>query len=309
MQVFAMGATGLVGSRLVARLLGRQDGVVVLTRRPALARQKWGERCRIIEGDPMLAGPWLDAVADCDAVVNLVGENVFARRWRTWFKELLFASRVHSTTNLVAALKKWPTNKSGQPKILVNASAIGYYGPTGDEELSEDSPAGDDMLAQLCVAWERAAREASTAGVRVAIIRVGVVLDSEGGALAKMITPFRMFMGGPVGNGRQWVSWIHHDDLIGLILLALDHGQAKGPINGTAPNPVTNRQLSKALGHALHRPSFMRTPKFMLRLMLGQVASLVTTGQRVLPRRALGLGYVFKFPDIDAALRDVLALG
>jgi hypothetical protein len=257
----------------------------------------------------MQAGPWMDAVADCDAVVNLVGENIFARRWRAWFKELLHTSRVKSTENIATALQKQPRNKAGQPKVLVNASAIGYYGPCADQELDENSPAGDDMLAKLCIAWENAARAVTAAGVRLVIVRVGVVLDPAGGALAKMLTPFKMFVGGPVGSGKQFMSWIHHDDLVGLIALALDKAEASGPLNGTAPNPVTNRDFSKALGRALHRPSFLRTPKFMLRLMLGQVASVITTGQRVLPRKALALGYTFRFPDVDSALRDVLAVG
>ncbi len=306
MRVFIAGATGLVGSRLVAGLLGRKDELVVVTRRPEVAQQKWGEACKIVTGDPMQAGPWMDAVADCDGVVNLVGENVFARRWRAWFRELLHASRIKSTENIAAALAKSPRTAAGQPKVLVNASAIGYYGPRGDEELEENSPAGDDFLARLCVAWEKAAAAVTASGVRPVMIRVGVVLDRAGGALAKMLTPFKMFVGGPVGSGRQCVSWIHHADLVGLIRFALDTAPAAGPMNGTAPAPVTNRQLAKALGRALHRPSFMRTPKFMLRLMLGQVATVITTGQRVLPRKALELGYVFKFPDIDSALADVL---
>src|SRR5262249_55672891 len=158
----------------------------------------------------------------------------------------------------------------GAPRVLVNASAIGYHGPHGDEELTEDSLPGDDTLARVCVEWENAARAAEPLGVRLAILRIGVVLDREGGALKQMLKPFKMFVGGPVGSGRHWMSWIHHDDLVGLILLALDNPQAAGPINGTAPNPVTNKEFSKALGRALHRPSFMRTPKFMLRLMLGE---------------------------------------
>jgi uncharacterized protein len=309
MRVFVAGATGLVGTRLVARLLERRDEVVVLTRRPEAAQAKWGERCTIITGDPMQQGAWMGEVADCDAVVNLVGENVFARRWRAWFRDLLYTSRVKSTENIVAALSVQPRLAGGQPKTLINASAIGYYGPHGDEELTEESLPGDDFLAHLCADWEKAANVATAAGARVMVVRVGVVLDRAGGALAKMLTPFKMFVGGPVGSGRQYVSWIHHHDLIGIILMGLDNPRASGPANGTAPNPATNRQFSKALGRALHRPSFMRTPKLMLRLMLGPVAHVITTGQRVLPKRALALGYQFKFPDLNDALRNVLSGG
>jgi len=293
---------------LIRRLLERNDQVVVLTRRPEVAKQKWGDSCTIVQGDPMQPGAWMDAVGNCDGVVNLVGEGVFNRRWRAWFKELLRTSRVQSTQNIVAALAKAPKTASGQPKVLVNASAIGYCGAHGDEELDESCPAGDDLLARVCVEWEAAANAAAGHGVRVVLLRVGVVLDREGGALKQMMLPFKMFVGGPVGSGKQWVSWIHHDDLVGLILLALDKPEVTGIMNGTAPNPVTNKGLAKALGRAMHRPSFMPTPKFALRLMLGQVAGLVTTGQRVMPRRALQLGYVFKFPDIDSALKDVLSV-
>jgi uncharacterized protein (TIGR01777 family) len=306
MRIFLAGGTGLVGSRLVRRLLERGDQVAVLTRRPDVARQKWGDACDVVAGDPVQTGPWMEAVGDCDAVVNLVGEGVFNRRWRRRFKELLRTSRVDSTTNIVAALARSPRRADGAPRVLVNASAIGFYGPHGDEELDESAPPGDDTLARLCIDWEKAAASAATHGIRTAIVRVGVVLDREGGALTKMLLPFKMFMGGPVGSGKQWVSWIHHEDLVGLILLGLDNPRASGPMNGTAPNPVTNKELAKALGRTLHRPSFMPTPKFALRVMLGEVAGLVTTGQRVLPRKALEWGYAFKFPEIDTALRDVL---
>jgi uncharacterized protein (TIGR01777 family) len=195
----------------------------------------------------------------------------------------------------------------GDAKVLVNASAIGYYGPHGDEELTEDAPAGHDLLAEVCVEWEKAAQVAEAAGIRTVRVRIGVVLDKEGGALKQMSLPFKMFMGGPVGlTGSHYMSWIHYEDMVGLLLLALDRSDCQGPMNATAPNPVTNKAFSKALGRALHRPSFMPTPKPILRLALGKVASVVTTGQRVLPKKALALGYEFKFPQVSAALADVL---
>jgi uncharacterized protein (TIGR01777 family) len=190
--------------------------------------------------------------------------------------------------------------------VLVNASAIGYYGPRGDEELDEDSPPGDDFLARLCVQWEQAARQAEALGVRVVIHRIGIALDKEAGPLRKLLTPFKLGSGGPAGSGRQSMSWIHHADLTGLQLFALDDANAQGPINATAPQPVTNKDFGKALGRALHRPSFLPTPGFALRLLLGEVATVVLTGQRVLPRRALGLGYRFRFADLDAALQDAV---
>jgi uncharacterized protein (TIGR01777 family) len=307
MRIFMTGATGLVGTRLVRKLRERNDDVLVLTRRPDFARERLDPACVIIEGDPMQPGPWREAIRDADAVIHLAGENVFGRRWSASFKTMLYDSRVRSTENVAKALSQSPHTTAGEAKVLVNASAIGYYGPHGDEELTEDSPPGDDALARICIDWENAAHQVESSGVRLAIIRIGVVLDKEGGALKKMLTPFKMFVGGPVGSGKQYVSWIHHEDLVGLFLLALDRPDVRGPMNGTAPQPLTNKEFSKALGRALHRPSFMRTPRFMLRVMLGEVAGLVTKGQRVVPRMALALGYAFKFPGIDAAMRNVLA--
>jgi uncharacterized protein (TIGR01777 family) len=307
MRVFVTGGTGLVGRRLIKRLSERGDRTVILTRRAGHARQLFGPDAQLIEGDPMRIGDWMNAVADCDAVVHLAGENVFARRWNTAFKTLLHDSRIRSTQLVVEALRRQPRRDDGQSRVLVNASAIGYYGSHGDEELTEESAPGSDFLAELCVEWEKAARAAESFGVRVAMVRVGVVLDKEGGALAKLLTPFKLGAGGPVGSGRQWMSWIHHADLIGLFLLALDRADASGPINGTAPNPVVNRDFGKVLGRVLHRPSLVWTPGLALRVLVGEAGSLVVTGQRVLPRRALELGYSFQYPTLDAALTEILA--
>jgi uncharacterized protein (TIGR01777 family) len=306
MRVFLTGGTGLVGSRLIRRLREARHEVVLLTRRPDAARAMYGNELTVVTGDPTQPGKWTDSVVDADAVVNLAGENIFARRWNDAFLRVLQDSRVLSTNNVVEALGKHPNTAAGIPKLLVNASAIGYYGPHGDEELSEDSPPGNDAMAQMCVAWEAAAAKAESFGVRVAIIRIGVVLDKNGGALKQMLTPFRMFVGGPVGSGHQWMSWIHGEDLVGLILFVLENSLASGPINGTAPEPVRNREFARALGQALHRPSFLPTPAFALRMMLGKVAQVVTTGQRVLPARSEQWGYSFKFPRVNVALRELL---
>lgn len=306
MRSLITGGTGLVGRRLIRRLQERGDQPLILTRRAAAARALFGAKAELIEGDPMRAGDWMDAAGDCDAVIHLAGENIFSHRWNTSFKKQLRDSRILSTQNIVEVLRRKPRRADGQPKTLVNASAIGFYGPRGDEELSEVSSPGSDFLAQLCMEWEQAARAAESSGARVALIRVGVVLDREGGALAKLLTPFKLGAGGPVGSGRQWMSWIHHADLVGLFLLALDQADAKGPINGTAPNPVTNRDFGKTLGRVLHRPSFVWTPGLALRALVGEAATLVTTGQRVLPQRALSLGYAFQYPTLEAALRQIL---
>jgi uncharacterized protein (TIGR01777 family) len=307
MRIFLTGGTGLVGRRIVRRLHERGDQPVILTRRAAHCRELFGNHAEAIEGDPMQPGGWMDVLGDCDAVIHLAGENVFARRWNADFKKLLYDSRILSTQHVVEALRRRPARADGQPKTLVNASAIGYYGPCGDEELTEDSAAGSDFLAGLCIDWEQATRAAESVGVRVAMVRVGVVLDKEGGALAKMLTPFKLGAGGPIGSGRQWLSWIHHADLIGLFLHALDHTEARGPLNGTAPNPVTNREFSKTLGRVLHRPSFVWTPSLALRVVLGEAATLIATGQRVLPKHPLEQGFSFQYPTLDAALAQILA--
>ncbi|HJT79139.1 MAG TPA: NAD-dependent epimerase/dehydratase family protein, partial [Gemmataceae bacterium] len=206
MRVFVTGGSGLIGTRLIRALHQRGDGVVLLTRRPDAVRPVLGPLCTLVAGDPMKPGPWTEAVDDCDAVVNLAGENIFARRWNAEFKQALMDSRVRTTENVVQALARRPHTTAGAPKVLVNASAVGYYGPHGDEELTEDSPPGDDFLARICVAWEAAALEAEADGVRVSLVRIGVVLAKEGGPLAKLLTPFRLGGGGPVGSGKQWMS-------------------------------------------------------------------------------------------------------
>jgi uncharacterized protein (TIGR01777 family) len=305
MNVFLSGGTGLIGVPLAKRLLERGDSVTLLTRRPAIAKQLFGDSCKIIEGNPMHEGGWQDELSSCAAVINLVGESVFARRWNREFKDLLHNSRVGSTNNIVAALKRQPF-VDGTTRVLVNASAIGFYGPQGDEEIDETHQAGSDFLANLCVDWESAALACQSSGIRVALVRTGIVLDRRGGPLAQMLPPFRFFVGGPVGSGSQWMSWIHIQDIVGIFVSALDNRQAQGPINGTSPQPVTNRDFAKALGRALHRPSFLPMPTTALRLMFGEVADVISTGQRVLPRTAQRLGYAFNFSGLDAALADLL---
>jgi uncharacterized protein (TIGR01777 family) len=306
MRVFITGGTGLIGGRLVEHLLARGDIPILLTRRPDSARKRWGERCTVIVGDPTQPGEWMPSVRECDAVVNLAGENLFGHRWNATFKETLRSSRIQATANVVQALAREPRRADGTPKVLVNGSAIGIYGPQADAELDETSPPAADFLAQLCRDWENAAEAATGAGVRVVCLRTGIVLAADGGALPQMLPPFRMFVGGPVGSGRQFMSWIHQEDESGLILHALDNMHASGAVNATAPQPVTNRDFSRTLGRVLHRPSFLPMPAFALRVLIGEAAYVISTGQRVLPTRALQLGYVFKFPGLESTLRDLL---
>jgi uncharacterized protein len=293
MRIAVTGATGFIGRKMVERLLARGDDVVVVTRDVDAARRRLPSSVELVA--------WGDSLSDVDAGINLAGEPVVGGRWSDERKERIRASRIDGTRKLVAALHK------SRARVLVSASAVGYYGPHGDEELDEDSPAGQDFLAQVCQAWE--AETSAFAGVarRAVMIRTGVVLGAGGGALQKMVTPFKLFGGGPVGSGKQWTSWIHLDDLISLYLFALDDARAGGPLDGTAPNPVTMKELAAALGRALHRPSWLPVPSPAVQLMFGEGATVLLDGQRVLPKRALALGFQFRFANLDAALADLFA--
>jgi uncharacterized protein (TIGR01777 family) len=305
MRVFITGGTGLIGIRLIRHLRLRDDQVVVLSRGPDAA-QRVGTDCEVVRGDPVQPGDWQERAAQCDAIVNLAGENLVGGRWTESFKTALRDSRIKSTENCAQAIARDPKRGDGSPKVFVSGSAIGIYGPHGDEPVDESTPPGDDFLARLCVDWEKATALAAEAGVRVVLARTGVVLDKQGGALKKMLLPFKMGVGGPVGSGKQYMPWIHHADETGLLAFALDTSAAHGPMNLTAPNPVTNKEFGKALGRALGRPAFMWTPGFALKLLMGEGAEVVLTGAKVLPKKALELGYQFRYSQIDAALADVL---
>lgn len=299
MRTTLTGATGLIGRPLVAALLGRGDEVTVLSRDAARARDTLGG-VEAVEWDPARPAP-AEALAGRDVVVHLAGEPI-AQRWSSGAKERILRSREEGTRNLIAGLEA----ADPRPRALVSASGVGYYGPRGDEALDEGAAAGDDFAARVCVVWEREARAAEDLGLRVAILRTGVVLDRSGGALGKMLLPFRLGVGGPVAGGDQYLSWIGMDDLVGLYLAAIDGEDWSGPFNASAPDPATNHDFSKALGRALRRPAVLPVPGFALKVLYGEMAQIVTTGQRVLPSRALEHGYSFQRADLDAALRDAL---
>lgn len=304
MRVTVTGATGLIGSRLVAALTGRGDEVTVLARDPAKAREHLGEDVATERWDALSGPAPSHALAGRDGVIHLAGAPV-AQRWSAAAKRAIRDSRLTGTENLVAGLAQ----ADPRPGTLISASASGYYGDRGAEELEESAPAGSDFLAEVCAGWERAAAQARELGLRVATIRTGVVLDAHGGALAKMLPPFRLGVGGPVAGGHQYMAWIHVDDLVALYLAALDGAAWSGAINGCAPAAVTNAEFSRALGRALHRPAVLPVPGFALRAMYGEMATIVTTGQNVRPRRLEMLGYAFAHPELQAALDSVLRTG
>lgn len=319
MRVTVTGATGLIGPRVVASLRARGDEVTVLSRNPERAQSCLEQSTRPsapIDGPAgtLEAVRWdlsrepapSAALAGRHAIVHLAGENV-AQRWTGSAKRAIRESRVTGTRHLVQGFA--PLGDTERPCVLVSASATGYYGVHGDEPIDEEAPAGTDFLAQTCSAWEAEAIAAEQLGLRVVRVRTGVVLDRDGGALGKMLTPFRLGVGGPVAGGRQYISWIHPDDLVGIVLAAIDGGQWRGPINATAPEPQSNGDFSKALGRALHRPSLLPVPGAALRLLYGEMSEIVTTGARVLPARALVLGYEFRYPQLDSALRAALDRG
>lgn len=300
MKTLVTGATGMVGPRVLRML----DRPTVLTRNPDRARQTIGHLAgRIVGWDPLAGPPPAEAFDGIEAVMHLAGESVAEGRWTAAQKARIRDSRVIGTRNLVQGIRQAAT----RPAVLVSASAVGYYGDRGEEELTEAASPGHDFLAEVCVAWEREAFAAEELGVRVVTERTGIVLGAGGGALAKMLTPFKLGAGGPLGNGRQWMPWVHVTDLARLYLHAAEHASIRGPMNAVAPNPVRNSEFTKALGRQLRRPAFMPAPYLGLRLLFGEFAQVLFASQRVIPRVALDTGFAFQYPDIAAALKEILA--
>jgi uncharacterized protein len=291
MRVVIAGGSGFLGRSLAASLGGDGHEVIVLTRRPRSGAGN--ERPWTPDG---AAGPWAAALTGADAVVNLAGEGIADRRWTPARKAALTRSRLDATSSLARAIAAMPSPAAA----FLSASGVGYYGPTGDEVVDEQAPAGTDFLGRLAAAWEQATAPAATR-TRVVLLRTGLVLGPEG-ALAKMLLPFRLGVGGRLGSGRQWMPWIHVDDWVGLVRRLLEETRASGPFNLSAPTPVTNAEFTRALGRVLHRPTIMAVPAFALRLALGELSEALLTGQRAVPGRAQALGYTFKHPRVENAL-------
>ncbi len=300
MKILITGGTGFVGTQLTSRLIKDGHEVTILSR----SAKRSGEISRgisYLQGDPTQKGSWQEAIKNHDAAINLAGASIFAK-WTEEHKKAIRESRVSTTRNIVEGIPSHPQKQFA----FFSTSAVGYYGFCGDEELTEESPNGDDFLARIASEWEREALKAKEKGARVVITRFGIVMGEKGGALGQMIPLFKKFIGGPIGSGRQWFSWIHIKDLSEAFVFLIKHPEISGPVNICAPNPVRNRDLAKALGKALHRPSFMPAPGFMIKLVLGEFGSVILEGQRVIPKRLLDSGFAFQHAEIDRALQEIV---
>ena len=298
MNILITGGLGFVGTQLSVHFLGRGHQVTVVDYAPQ-PRPYTPKEVNYIVADTTVPGAWQNEIQTQNAVINLAGSSIFTR-WTKKAKQLIYDSRILTTRNVVEALP------AGKETLLCSTSAVGYYGFRHDEELTEADSPGSDFLARVCIDWENEAAKAADKGARVVITRFGIVLGKTGGALGQMIPLFKMFVGGPQGSGRQWFSWIHMEDLLNAFVIVLDDNNISGPVNFCAPNPVRNRELAKSLGKVLYRPSFLKTPSFMLRLVLGEFGSMILKGQRVIPTRLLEHGFTFRYPEIVGALREVL---
>lgn len=308
MKVAITGATGFVGSRLVERLQAEGHQILVLTRDVDRARRTFPTvafpNLEIQAYTPLESGDWQQAIVDCDGVVNLAGAPIAEGRWTPERKQEILDSRKIGTQKIVEAIAK--AEPGSRPSVLVNSSAIGYYGVSETAAFEESSPSGDDFLAQVCQAWESEAEQVRQAGIRLVILRTGIVLGM-GGVVAKMLTPFRLFAGGPLGTGRQWFSWIHREDLVNLILAALTQPEMEGVYNATAPTPVRMAEFCQVLGKLLRRPSWLPVPDFALEALLGEAAQVVLEGQQVLPKRTEAAGFSYQYPTVEQALQEVVS--
>jgi uncharacterized protein (TIGR01777 family) len=293
MKILITGGTGFIGKPLKKELRNAGHELMITTRRKSIEIDK------LTWSPPDLISS--DIISTIDAVINLAGEPIAPRRWTEERKELILSSRINTTRALLQSIEK----SDKRPKVLISASAVGYYGPHDDEPVNENGSPSSDYLASVCLQWEAEAQKAGDLGLRVVRVRIGGVLEADGGLLAQMVGPFKFFAGGPIGSGKQWFSWIHRDDVVGIIKYALENGSVSGPVNATAPNPVTNKEFSDALGRALNRPSSITVPAFAVKLALGELGSVILAGQRVIPERILEAGYEFKYPVIDEALKAI----
>lgn len=301
MKIILAGATGFIGTTLVEKLAERGHTLFILTRNAQKAQIQFGARATALAWDGKSSGKWIHEVNGADVVINLAGENLSGKRWTKEFKDRCWNSRVDASRAISEAI----LNSDKKPHVLIQASAVGFYGSVPDGIADESRAPSNDYLGQLCSAWERAAAGVEQAGIRTVWLRIGIVLEKDGGALAKMVTPFRLFVGGPLGSGRQFFPWIHRDDVIGSILFALDQ-PLHGAYNLASPGVVTMKAFSKSLGNILHRPSWAPVPEFVLRIVVGEFAIALVNGQNARPDKLIRDGYEFVFPELRLALNDII---
>jgi len=301
-RVVISGGTGFIGRRLAARFLMDGHDVVVLTRLRSVRSASGVASPRFVQWDARTLGSWVGSMEGAMAVINLAGESIGARRWSERQRARIVASRLDATSAIVDGLSQLRT----KPQVLVNGSAVGFYGNTGDVEITENSKKGTGFLADTVDRWEREARRVEALGIRLVLLRTGVVLGWGGGALSRMLVPFRLFFGGPLGSGRQWFPWIHIDDVVEIILFSVREGTIEGVLNAVAPNPTTMKEFCRDLGRALNRPSWMPVPELALQLMLGEMSEMILGGQKVVPSRLIQAGLRFQYPELDKALSSVV---
>ena len=295
MQILLTGGTGFIGSYLIQALQKRGDKVIVVTRNPERRPPKG---VHFVGWDDELA----EVVSNCDAVINLAGSNLFDERWTDSVRETILASRINATATIIQAIR----DAKNKPKVLISGSAIGYYGTRGSDKLDESQPPGSDFLAKVCLAWETEANKLDVESVRLVNARIGIVQQKDDGALSKMLLPFKLYGGGPLGEGSQYYPWIHMHDMVHALLFIIENETLSGPVNIVSPNPVTMDEFAKVLGKVMSRPSWFRVPEFMLKIAVGDSANSITSSYRVIPKKLKDAGYKFRFAEVESALRDIL---
>lgn len=306
MNIFITGGTGLIGKALIDKLIERGNNITVLSRNKEKAQKLFKNKVNVVQGDPSQKGDWQNILISggFDSIINLAGEAVTSKRWTEIEKNIIYESRTKTTENIIDSIKKIPN----KPKSLINASAVGYYGfQQDDREINENETIGKDFLSYLCRDWEDKARKAEKLGLRVVRLRIGIVLSENGGALEKMVIPFKLYAGGHIGDGKQWIPWVHINDVVSMIIFSIDNENIKGPINLTSPNPVRMKDFCKEMGKVINRPSWLPVPSITLKATFGEMADIITSGQRAIPQKALTNGYKFQYENVEEALKNLLA--
>lgn len=301
-KVIITGASGLIGKQLFKELLNRGDEITIFARDPASAKQKLPGAKDYVKWDYLELDPWQKMVDGKNAIIHLAGANISGKRWTEKYKKEILESRIISTQNLIKAIG----NSNNKPECFIISSAVGYYGDAGNETLTEASPSGNDFLSKVCTKWELESHKVDELGIRRVNVRTGVVISADGGALKKMLLPFKFFVGGPLGNGKQWFPWLHIDDIIRIYLFALDNPNIQGPLNAVSPGLITMKNFAENIGEVLHRPSIFSVPNIILKIIIGETAEPILASQRVIPEKLLQSGFKFKFENIENALTDLL---